>query len=107
MFVCIQRMATKKLLDRVLQRFGSLLFFSPEEREQRLDAIKKATPEGLVELLKVFDEAHAEQEKNIRALCDADPEFAENFYKMMKKGQTEIRVKKKLRKMKTNLVEQK
>ena len=97
-------MAPKKLLDRVLQRFNSLLFFSPEEREQRLGAIQNATPEGLVELLKVFDEARAEQEKYIRTLCDADPEFAENFYKMMKKGQTEIRVKKKLGKMKTNIV---
>ena len=90
-------MATQKLLKKVLRRFNSLLFFSPDEKDARLQLILHASPDGLVELLNVFEQAFSKQNKYLQAICESDPQFAKNFYVMMEKGVTEQKTRKKLR----------
>lgn len=96
-------MATEKLLNQVINKFNSLLFLSPEEKEQRLALIYRATPEGLLELLDVFKEAYLKQKKYLRILCESDPKFAKDFYKLLKKGEAETRAGKKLRGLKKKI----
>ena len=90
-------MAPQKVLKKVLKRFNSLLFFSREEKEARLQMIMHASPEGLAELLNVFEQAFARQNKYLQAICENDPEFAKNFYVMMKTGMTKAKTRKELK----------
>lgn len=96
-------MPAKKLLNQVLKRFNSLLFLTPEERETRQAKIANASPEGLAELLNVFEQAHEKQKKYLKILCESDPDFAKSFYTMIRKGETEMRAEKKLRGLKSKI----
>ena len=99
-------MAPQKLLNKVLKRFNSLLFFSPEEKEARLQLIMHATPEGLAELMNVFEQAFSRQNKYLQAICENDPEFAKNFYVMMEGGIAKARTKKELKVVRKTIKQQ-
>jgi len=96
-------MAPQKLLKKVLRRFDSLLFFSPEEKRARLQLIQSATPEGLANLLNVFEQAFSKQNKYLEAICENDPDFAKNFYMMMETGVTRQKTRKELKGVKKTI----
>ena len=98
-------MPPEKLLKKVLRRFNSLLFFSPEEKEARLQLILHAEPEGLADLLNVFEQAFSKQNKYLQAICESDPEFAKNFYVTMEKGVAGEKTRKDLKVVKKEVKE--
>ena len=79
------------------------MFFSPEEKEARYQLIMHATPEGLTELLNVFEQAFSKQKSYLQTICENDPKFARNFYMIIKKGETETKTKKELKGVKKNI----
>jgi|GEM_PF-5217893 len=93
----------KNLQERVLKKFNSLLFFSPEEHAARAEQILKMSNDGLVEFMKFLDEAHAEQDKYIRELCEHDEGFSKGVYEMFGKSTAEKGSKKKLKKLKKEI----
>lgn len=59
--------------------------------------------DGLMEFMKFLDQAHAEQDKYIRAICDRDGDFSKNVYEMFGQSKAKKGAKKKLKKLKTEI----
>jgi hypothetical protein len=91
------------LLDRVLKKFNSLLFFSPEERAAKIEQVLRMPHEGLLEFMKFLDEAHNEQDKYIRTICEKDEGFSKNVYEMFGQSTAKKGAKKKLKKLKKEI----
>lgn len=94
---------SQNLLKRVLKKFNSLLFFSPEERAAKYELVLKMPNEGLVEFMKFLDEAHAEQDKYIRTICEKNEDFSKNVYEMFGHSTAKKGAKKKLKKLKKEI----
>jgi len=70
----------EKLRNEVLALFNSLIMFTAEEHAQRIEQIKIMPQDGLEKLLEVFQDAFAEQTKQMRDLFVAAPNLPKKIY---------------------------